>query len=224
MNITMNITLTNMCLVYSIQKNPSTMVDNEWRSSCHHACQLFLWEISVGWIMVTSTRLPALCAGEAPDKKLQINQLGPNMIGSRAESQLHIHSINKCNDPNLACADYLPSIVWPAKLVYIYIYVSQARYILFCSIDCFRFMSHSQYWKRLMLLNGMSLDCEANMAFISILPVRFTLDKAISSWMWFRRHWFPYGKGILTHHPSSWILRNETIRHCFNKKKTMRKV
>ena len=27
-----------------------------------------------------------------------------------------------------------------------------------------------------------------------------------------RRHWFPYGKGILTYHPSSWILRNETIR------------
>ena len=64
--------------------------------------------------MVTSTRPPALCAGEAPDEKLQINELGPNMIGSRAESQLHIHSIN--NDPNLACADYLPMIVWPAKL------------------------------------------------------------------------------------------------------------
>ena len=111
MNIMMNITLTNMCLVCSIQKNPSTMVDNERRSSCHHACQLFSWEISVGWIMVTSTRPPALCAGEAPDEKLQINELGPNMIGSRAESQLHIHSINKYNDPNLAFADL---IVWPA--------------------------------------------------------------------------------------------------------------
>ena len=38
------------------------------------------------------------------------------MIGSSAESQLHIHSINKRNDPNLAFADYLPIIVWPAKL------------------------------------------------------------------------------------------------------------
>ena len=36
-----------------------------------------------------------------------------NMIWSRAESQLHI---NKCSDPNLAFADYLPMIVWPAKL------------------------------------------------------------------------------------------------------------
>ena len=50
-----------------------------------------------------------------------------------------------------------------------------------------------------------------------------TLEKAISSWMWFRRHWFPYGKEIWTHHPSSWILRDETIRLCFNKK-TLRKV
>ena len=34
-----------------------------------------------------------------------------------------------------------------------------------------------------MLLNGMSLDCETNnvMASISLLPVRFILDKAISS-------------------------------------------
>ena len=40
-----------------------------------------------------------------------------NMIGRSAESQQHIHSINKCNDPNLNCADYLPwYIVWPAKL------------------------------------------------------------------------------------------------------------
>ena len=30
--------------------------------------------------------------------------------------QLHIHSINEWNDPNLACEDYLPMIVWPAKL------------------------------------------------------------------------------------------------------------
>ena len=28
-----------------------------------------------------------------------------------------------------------------------------------------------------MLLNGMNLDCETHMAFISILPVRFTLVK-----------------------------------------------
>ena len=41
-----------VCLVHSIQNNPSTMADNERRSSCHHACQLLSWEISVGWIMV----------------------------------------------------------------------------------------------------------------------------------------------------------------------------
>ena len=35
-------------------------------------------------------------------------------------------------------------IVWPAKLYNIL----QARYILFCSIDCFQFMSHSQYYRR----------------------------------------------------------------------------
>ena len=29
----------HVCLVHSIQKNPSTMADNERRSSCHHACQ-----------------------------------------------------------------------------------------------------------------------------------------------------------------------------------------
>ena len=29
--------------------------------------------------------------------------------------------------------------------------------------------------------DGMSLDCETNMAFISILPVRFIVEKAISS-------------------------------------------
>ena len=37
------------------------------------------------------------------------------MVGSR-ERQPHIHSISKCNDGNLAFADYLPMIVWPAKL------------------------------------------------------------------------------------------------------------
>ena len=38
MSIAMNVVLTNVhvCLVDSIQKNPSTMADNEWRSSCHH--------------------------------------------------------------------------------------------------------------------------------------------------------------------------------------------
>ena len=101
-----------------------------------------------------------------------------NMIGSHAESQLHIHSINKCIDPNLACADHLPMIVWPAKL-----YTHKPD--TFCSAALIASdldsMSHSHYWKRLMLLNGMSLDCEVNMAFISILPVRFTLDKPISS-------------------------------------------
>ena len=51
-----------------------------------------------------------------------------NMIGSRAESQLHIHSINKCNDPNLAIADYLPMIVWRAKL-----YIS-CKPDTFCSV------------------------------------------------------------------------------------------
>ena len=71
-----------------------------------------------------------------------------NMIGSRAESQLHIHSINKCNDPNLAFADYLPMIVWPAN----YICLANYRYILFCSIDCFWFMSHSKYQKTLISL------------------------------------------------------------------------
>ena len=50
-----------------------------------------------------------------------------NMSGSHAESQQHIHSINKCNDLNLACVDYLPMIVWLAKL-----YVSH-KPDMFCS-------------------------------------------------------------------------------------------
>ena len=41
---------------------------------------------------------------------------GHTLLWSHAESQMHIHSINKCSDPNLACADYLSVIVWPAKL------------------------------------------------------------------------------------------------------------
>ena len=41
-----------VCLVHSIQKNLSTMADNQWWSSCHHACQLLSWEVSVGWIRV----------------------------------------------------------------------------------------------------------------------------------------------------------------------------
>ena len=45
-----------------------------------------------------------------------------NRIGSRAESQLHIHSSNKCNDRNMACADYLPMIVCTTR---------QSRYLLF---------------------------------------------------------------------------------------------
>ena len=28
----------------------------------------------------------------------------------------HEYSNTKCNDPDLACADYLPKTVWPAKL------------------------------------------------------------------------------------------------------------
>ena len=48
-----------VCLVDSIQKNPSTMADNE-RRSCHHACQLLSQErsicCSVGWKMVIPAR------------------------------------------------------------------------------------------------------------------------------------------------------------------------
>ena len=74
------------------------------------------------------------------------------MVGSHAERQPHIHSISipysvlfsweeifmknwkkpwcsVCNDGNLACADYLPVIVWPARLSH----MSD----LFFSIDCF---------------------------------------------------------------------------------------
>ena len=36
-----------LCLLLSIQKNPSTMVCEYQWSSCHHICQLLSWEISV---------------------------------------------------------------------------------------------------------------------------------------------------------------------------------
>ena len=73
-----------------------------------------------------------------------------------------------------------------------------------------------------MLLNGMSLDCETDMAFI--LPVRFHLKKiSVHKCNFADPDSHMHGKGILTLDPSM-ILRNETIRHGFNKKKMMRKV
>ena len=54
------------------------------------------------------------------------------MVGSRAERQTYIHLISICNDENLACADYLPMIVWPARLSH--------KSDLFCSIDRFQFL------------------------------------------------------------------------------------
>ena len=65
MSIAMNITLTNVCLLHSIQKNPSTMADNERWSPCHHMCQLLLWEISGGWIMVIPGSPHCVCRGSA---------------------------------------------------------------------------------------------------------------------------------------------------------------
>ena len=41
MSIATNVMLTkHICLLHSIQKNPSTMADNDHASSCYHVCQL----------------------------------------------------------------------------------------------------------------------------------------------------------------------------------------
>ena len=66
-------------------------------------------------------------------------------------------------------------IVWPAKL-----YISH-KPDTFCSVALIASdlcLAASTRRARLMLLNGMSLDCGTNM---TILPVRFTLEKANSS-------------------------------------------
>ena len=47
--------------------------------------------------------------------------------------------------------------------------ITQVRSVLFCSIDRFQFLSDNQYQRRLMKLNGMSLDYETNMALLSYL-------------------------------------------------------
>ena len=62
----------HLCLVHSIQNNPSIMLDNKRRSSCHHACQLC-------WLNNGNPHLPTLCTEEAPDEKLKINESGPNL-------------------------------------------------------------------------------------------------------------------------------------------------
>ena len=113
-----------------------------------------------------------------------------NMIGSHAESQQHIHSINKCNDPNLACVDFM--IVQPAKL-----YIS-CKPNTFCSAAliasglCLTASTRRGWccWMKCVLIVKLTWH------FISILPVRFTPENVISSLMWFHRHWFPYGKGL----------------------------
>ena len=64
------------------------------------------------------------------------------MHGWVTERQPHIRSVRKCNDGNLACADYLPMIVWPARLSH--------KLDLFCSIDRFQFLfpvSSVHEWK-----------------------------------------------------------------------------
>ena len=77
-----------VCLVHSIQKNPSTMADNERRSSCHHACQLLSWEISVGWIMIIPAR--PHCVQE---KHLMRNWIGalPCLLGEPFSYRSCIH-------------------------------------------------------------------------------------------------------------------------------------
>ena len=64
------------CLVHSIQKNPSTMAE---MSDDHLATTLVKFFLrNIGWLNTGNTRLPALCAGEAPDEKLKVIKLGPN--------------------------------------------------------------------------------------------------------------------------------------------------
>ena len=77
MNITMNITLT--CLSIASVQYPNHL---QWRivSDDHLAITLsvnFLVR-SICWLN-NNTRPPALCAGEASDEKLKINELGPNL-------------------------------------------------------------------------------------------------------------------------------------------------
>ena len=57
------------------------MADNERRSSCHHMhLSTYFDNTCICWLNTGITRPSALCAGEAPDEKLKINELGPKYM------------------------------------------------------------------------------------------------------------------------------------------------
>ena len=57
---------------------------------------------NVCWLNNGNTHPPALCAGEAPDEKPKINELGPNLtyadtcIGYVTITQPHLEKLYKC--------------------------------------------------------------------------------------------------------------------------------
>ena len=128
------------------------------------------------------------------------------MVGSRAERQQHIHSISKCNDENLACADYLPTIVWPVR--------QSCSSDLFCSAALITSSfvttnSRRGWWSWI------------EQVLIMRLTWHFYITCQVRSWrskqfmnviLQTLIDWFPYGKGILTHHPSSQKLNLEECK------------
>ena len=126
------------------------------------------------------------------------------MVGSHAERQPHIHSINEGN--NLTCADM---IVWPARL--------SCSPDLFCSAAliassfCLVTNTRIGWWSWVLImrltwhfyLSGQVRSWRSEQFMNVILP---TLTDC---------SWFPYSKGIST--PArSWIWRSVTVRLCHN--------
>ena len=143
------------------------------------------------------------------------------VAGSRAERQRHIHSISKCNDENLACADYLPMVVWPAR--------QSCSSDLFCSAALITSSfvttnSRRGWWSWI------------EQVLIMRLTWHFYITCQVRSWrskqfmnviLQTLIDWFPYTvKEFQLTIPlaRSWIWRSVTIRLCHNKKKLMIKV